>query len=144
MNSVQLAKRDQIADFVRRRQVAHHQYSPFDWNGLHRNQNLWPLEKFVEELLSDAEFRSLQLSTWLGTTDGEIISDAVGLVILPIYRPEYKFFVEGLKLAAIAQQKEGQKVAARIALGVAGAGSLVFLIHYCGGLNRVMKTITNI
>ncbi len=79
------------------------------------------VEQFAKDLLADTEFRSLQLGTWLGTTDGEVIETAVGWVIPPFYRPEYDLAVDGLKLAARLQQQEGQQVAGRVALFTVGA-----------------------
>jgi Domain of unknown function (DUF1883) len=38
-------------------------------------------EQFARELLGDAEFRARKLGTWLGTPDGEAVSEAVAQVI---------------------------------------------------------------
>ena len=84
-------------------------------------------------LLGDAEFRALQLGTWLGTTDGEVISQAVAQIIPPFYRPEYDLMVKGLTLAASLQAQEGQQVAGKVALGVIGVGLFFAGLAY---LNR--------
>jgi len=78
------------------------------------------VDQFAKDLVADAEFRSLQLGTWLGTTDGEVIETAVGMAIPPIYRPEYDLAVDGLKLAARLQQQADQEMAGRVALSVLG------------------------
>lgn len=87
-----------------------------------RLQPLPTTEQFAKDLLADAEFRSLQLGTWLGTTNGEVITTAVGMVIPPIYKPEFDLAVDGLKRAARLQQNEGQQVAGKVAVSVVGAG----------------------
>ena len=40
------------------------------------------------------------------------------MVTPPIYRPDVELLVDGLKFAASIQQREGQKVAGLVALGV--------------------------
>jgi hypothetical protein len=42
-------------------------------------------EELAQELLGIAEFRALQLGTWLGTTHGQIIAEAVEVVAPPFY-----------------------------------------------------------
>lgn len=81
--------------------------------------------KVAEDLLSVAEFRALQLGTWLGTADGRVISEAVEMVTPPIYRPDVEVLVDGLKLAASIQQREGQKIAGALALGVVLVAALL-------------------
>ncbi len=87
------------------------------------HQRIWRLnplpspEDYARTLLADSEFRALQLGTWLGTTDGEIISCAVAQVIPPLCRPEYEFLVNGLTLAANLQAQEGKRKAGAVALG---------------------------
>jgi hypothetical protein len=73
----------------------------------------------------------LRLGTWLGTTDGQIISSAVATVIPPTYRPEYNLVVDGLKLAAELQAQGKQKVASIIG-GVVLVVSGVGLAAYWG------------
>jgi hypothetical protein len=68
-------------------------------------------------LLADAEFRSLQLGTWLGTTNGEVFSEAVSQVIPPFYKEEFDLMVDGLVLASHLQAQEGKQAAGRVALG---------------------------
>jgi hypothetical protein len=85
------------------------------------------LEQFRRELLEDAEFRALGLGSWLGTTDGEIIAQAVSAVIPPVYGPAYQLAVKGLILAAKDQSNEGKKTAGAIAIGAIVVGSAVAL-----------------
>jgi hypothetical protein len=120
MNQAQVAKCNQIADFLRRRVTFVQNTSGYGWGGYSRWQPLPNIEQFAKDLVADAEFRTLQLGTWLGTTDGEVIETAVGMVIPPIYKPEYDLAVDGLKLAARLQEQEGQQVAGKVALSIVG------------------------
>jgi hypothetical protein len=121
MNQAQVDKCNQIADFLRRRITFLPNTSGHPWGRTAWQQQLPTVEQFAKDLVADAEFRSLQLGTWLGTTDGEVIETAVGMVIPPFYRPEYDLAVDGLKLAARLQQQQGQQVAERVALFTVGA-----------------------
>ena len=121
MNQAQLAKCNQIADFLRRRITFIPNAYANPWGWIACQQPPPSVEQFSKDLIADAEFCSLQLGTWLGATDGEVIETAVGIVIPPIYRPEYDLAVDGLKLAARLQQQAGQKVAGKVALSVVGA-----------------------
>lgn len=40
-------------------------------------------EQIAGELLTDSEFQALRLATWLRSPDGELIAEAVALVISP-------------------------------------------------------------
>jgi hypothetical protein len=123
MNQVTDERSRQIADFLGRRLTflpsPRRQFR--GWNTFDTVQ-LPTAEQFAVALLQDAEFRSLQLGTWLGTTNGEIIEEAVGMVIAPVYIPEYKLAVDGLKLAAQIQRQEGTQAAGKFLLIVLGAG----------------------
>jgi len=121
MNQAQLVKCDQVADFLRRRITFIPNIYGHPWGRPAWQQPLPSVEQFAKDLLADAEFRSLQLGTWLGTTDGEVIETAVGMVIPPVYKPEYDLAVDGLKLAARLQQQAGQQVAGKVALSIVGA-----------------------
>jgi hypothetical protein len=121
MNQAQVAKCNQIAGFLRRRITFLPTTSGHPWGRTAWQQQLPTVEQFAKDLVADAEFRSLQLGTWLGTTDGEVIEAAVGMVIPPIYKPEYDLAVNGLKLAARMQQQAGQEVAGKVALSIVGA-----------------------
>lgn len=121
MNQAQLAKCNQIAHFLRRRITFIPNVYGHPWGRTAWAQPLPSVDQFAKDLVADAEFRSLQLGTWLGTTDGEVIETAVGMVIPPIYRPEYDLAVDGLKMAARLQQQAGQEMAGKVALSVVGA-----------------------
>ena len=121
VNQAQLAKCNQIADFLGRRITFIPHVYGHPWGRTACQQPLPSVDQFAKELVADAEFRSLQLGTWLGTTDGEVIETAVGMAIPPIYRPEYVVAVDGLKLAARLQQQAGQEMAGKVALSVVGA-----------------------
>jgi len=68
-------------------------------------------------LLEDAEFRALELGTWLGTTDGEIIASAVERFLPPLYREDVELLIAALRFAATLQQTEGREAAGKWALG---------------------------
>ena len=57
-------------------------------------------DELAHELLTDAEFEALQLGTWLNTTNGKVISEAVEMVLPPFYRQDAELLVEALQLAA--------------------------------------------
>jgi hypothetical protein len=83
------------------------------------------VEELVEMLAEDAGFQALKLGSWLGTTDGQIISEAVGFAIPPQYGAAYQLAVEGLMLAAKLQQKQGRETAAAIAVVIVFGALLV-------------------
>jgi hypothetical protein len=115
MNKTQEAKRQQMVAFLRRRpDLVPQPIHPYMW----RPNPLPSPEQYAQLVLADAEFRALQLGTWLGTTDGQIISQAVGEIMPPLFRPEYDLLVNGLTLAASLQAQDGQQVANRVAVGV--------------------------
>ncbi len=121
MNQAQVALCNQLADFLRRRVTFIPNTSGHPWGRTARLQQLPTVEQFAKGLVADTEFRSLQLGTWLGTTHGEVIEAAVGMVIPPFYRPEYELAVEGLKVASRLQQQAGQELAGKVALSIVGA-----------------------
>ncbi|MGH9305020.1 MAG: hypothetical protein ACRDZ5_11520 [Acidimicrobiales bacterium] len=86
------------------------------------------VDELAHELLDVAEFQALQLGTWLGTTDGKLIAEAVELVTPPFYRQDVELLVAGLQRAAQLQQQQGQQAAGRnalVAIGVAAAVALI-------------------
>jgi hypothetical protein len=125
MNETQQARCNQIADFLQRRTDLVPQARTMSWRLT--GSPITP-EQLAHNLLSDAEGRSLQLGTWLGSTDGEIISHAVAMVIPPMYQPEYNLLVRALTLAAKRQREEGQEQAGRLSLAIAGAALFVLVV----------------
>ncbi len=111
-----MTKQAQITDYMQRRfgqgPIAGPTWArPFDPYG-------WPRptpQLLAEQLLQDAEFRALQLGSWLGTTDGRVITAAVEAVSPPFYRADIDLLVAALQRAAELQQ-EGQQVAGRYAV----------------------------
>ena len=100
---------------------------PHAW--LHAMQRqLPPLEQFRQELREDTEFQALKLGSWLGTTDGQIIAEAVSSAIPPVYGPAYELAVNGLTLAAEDQAKAGRETAGAIALGSILVGGAVAIV----------------
>jgi hypothetical protein len=85
------------------------------------------VEVVANELLGIAEFKALQLGTWLGTTDGKVIAQAVESVTPPFYRQDAELLVAALQQAATLQQQEGQQVAGRFALGAIGVAGVIAL-----------------
>jgi len=84
-------------------------------------------EELARQLLAIAEFRAVQLGTWLGTTDGQVISEAVEMVLPMFYTEDVALLVEALKLAAAMQQRGGRQkvlVSSGIAFAAVGAGYL--------------------
>jgi len=130
MNIAQNGKLEEIVAFLNRRSdLIPREVNPY-W--LQQSTPL-SVEDYAQLLLSDAEFRSLQVGNWLGTTDGQIISQAVAQVLPPFSRTEYDFVVSGLTLAANLQAEEGQQVAGKVALSVIGVGLFFVGLAY---LNR--------
>jgi hypothetical protein len=83
------------------------------------------VEALATQLLDDAEFRAIQLGTWLDTPDGQLISSAVLTLLPPAYRPETKLLVEALQLAAQMQQDAGKQRAGRVLIGSLGVAALI-------------------
>jgi hypothetical protein len=90
-----------------------------------------PVRPSAEEigrwLLQDAEFRALELGTWLGATDGEILAGAVERFLPPLYREDVALLVDALRFAAELQQTEGRETAGKWALGSIVVACLVWL-----------------
>jgi hypothetical protein len=82
------------------------------------------VEAFAAYLLQDAEFRAINLGTWLGTTEGQIFATAVEHALPPVYRPYTHLFVAALRRAAELQH-EGKQGEARPWLAVAAVTAAV-------------------
>lgn len=117
---IQMAEKEAIAAYI----AAHPTFAPYAQPHirprmamayLQDDRYLPTAEELAEEFLNDADFRALQLGTWLRTPDGAAIAEAVALVIPPEYRPAFNLAVEGLKLAADAQAQGDRKNAAKFA-----------------------------
>jgi hypothetical protein len=91
------------------------------------------VEETAHELLGIVEFRALHLGTWLGTTDGRVIAEAVESVTPPFYRQDVELLVAALQHAAALQQQEGQQAAGRFALGAIGVAGVVALAIAASG-----------
>ncbi len=63
--------------------------------------------ELAQDLVANAEFRALQLGTWLNRPDTELITAAVEAITPPPYREDIELITEALKLAARAQRGEG-------------------------------------
>lgn len=80
--------------------------------------------QLAAELLEDAEFRALQLGTWLTTDQGQLIAEAVKMISPPFLRAEEQLIVEALTLAA-RQQSRGNQRAGALALGAVAVCGLL-------------------
>jgi hypothetical protein len=74
------------------------------------------VDALAGQLYADAEFRALQLATFLNSPDGKLIAEAVGLVV-PL-GPEYDLWLAAMRRAAEMQYTEGAKPAGRFALAL--------------------------
>ena len=91
------------------------------------------VEHLAGDLLAHTGFQTLNLGTWLGTTDGEVIAQAVEMVSPPFYRQDVQLLVAALRHAAALQQQEGQRVAGQFALGAVAAAAVVALFISSAG-----------
>lgn len=69
-------------------------------------------QDLANRLLGDAEFRSMQLGTWLGTVDGELVRQAVVAALPPWDGVLVNTVAEALMLAAAEQKNQGTQAAA--------------------------------
>lgn len=121
-----MTKQEQITDFLNRHVTGLPRcYGTVRqclvWYGM-RNEPRPSAEEIAKEFLGITEFRALQLGTWLGTTDGEVITQAVELSLPMFYSEDVALLVDALKLAAATQQQEGRQKA--IASGVVSVALL--------------------
>jgi hypothetical protein len=129
-----MAKQERIAEFLDQHIVWERDNSPYrSWGGKYPWLSTRPtrserssVEESAQEFLGLAEFLALQLGTWLGTTDGQMITQAVEAVSPPFYQEDVELLVAALKLAAATQQKEDEKVAGGFALAAIVGFALLF------------------
>ncbi len=81
--------------------------------------------EIAAHLFADAEFRSLQLGTWLNTPNGQLITAAVEALTPPPYREDIQLLVEAVTLAAKMQQDAGRERAVTAGLVLAVGGALL-------------------
>lgn len=82
-------------------------------------------QEIAAHLFADAEFRSLQLGTWLNTPNGQLITAAVEAITPPPYREDIQLLVEAVTLAAKMQQDTGRQRAVAAGLVLAFGGALL-------------------
>ena len=82
-------------------------------------------EALAVEFLDNSEFLALRLSTLLGTTQGEIVAQAVEMVSPPPFREDVELLVDALQIAA---KMQNQKIAGRFALVAIIATVVVILL----------------
>lgn len=130
-----MTKQEQIAAFIERnvdwpRANASFREVPLPWEQSEficasNNQQTRPtVEGLAMEFLDNSEFLALRLGTLLGTTQGEIIAQAVEMASPPFVREDVELLVDALQVAAKLQN---QRVAGRLALGAIAAAVVVIL-----------------
>lgn len=121
-----MTKQEQIATFLNQHINLPRVTSPYWAHQRHYLMQPRPsAEQVAQELLQIAEFRALRLGTWLGTVDGQVITEAVEMVVPPFYRQDIELLVAALQLAAQLQQTEGHNKAGKLALGAIGIAALI-------------------
>jgi hypothetical protein len=85
-----------------------HYYNPPHWQQPAMAYQITP-ETLAEDLIANAQFRALQLGTWLNRPDVELITAAVQAITPPPYSRDIDLLVEALKLAAQAQRRDGRR-----------------------------------
>lgn len=73
-------------------------------------------EEIARQWIELEEFRALKLGTWLNTPEGELVAQAVEMVLPPFYKQDAQLLVAALRLAADMQQRQ-QRFAGGLALG---------------------------
>jgi hypothetical protein len=73
-------------------------------------------EVLAKELYADAEWKALQLATFLSGPNGKLIAEGVGLAIPPVFEGDYNLWLSAMNRAAQMQYTEGAKPAGRFAL----------------------------
>jgi hypothetical protein len=86
-------------------------------------------EQLAREFLQMTEYQALQLGNWLGTTQGEVIAEAITLVLPPFYAADAQLLIDALKLAAQLQHQDGLRTAGHIVIGVAGIATAIAAIR---------------
>ena len=121
--------------FTLRRMLAEQAANQPAWNQFGAVPQYEPLtaERLGAELVPLVEFRLLELGAFLGTPNGQLISEGVALVIPPIYKPEYELVVNALTHAARLQQQGDRADAGKVALAVGSFAAILFLIGRFGG-----------
>jgi hypothetical protein len=120
MSMVTNSRQQQIAEFLNSYVTELPRcYSP--WRQSLSSTFMWPnyrpsAEQVAQELLGVAAFRALQLGTWLRTTDGQILVEAVEMVLPMFYAEDVQLLVDALTIAAATQQAEGKQKAKQAAL----------------------------
>lgn len=127
-----VAAQDQITEFLEN-YISDWPRDPYGWRASYYRAG-WSAvpvsrsltrELLARDLLASAEFRALQLGTWLNKPDGQVIIAAVEAITPPPYREDIELLVEALTLAATAQR--GQGIQRAVLTTVASAGiSLMF------------------
>jgi hypothetical protein len=82
-------------------------------------------EELAQQLLALAEFRALQLGTWLSTPDGQFLTETVEMVTPPFYRADLELLIDALQIAAREQQHRERR---NLALGVAVFAMIAIVI----------------
>jgi hypothetical protein len=126
-----MATRDEVAAYIQKKRSAGTAYGVAGilwrqdelntlWSGGLDVQPTTPspddVQALAREFYADAEFRALQLATFLNSPDGKLIAEAVGFAV-PL-GPEYDLWLAAMRRAAEMQYTEGAKPAGRFALAM--------------------------
>jgi hypothetical protein len=108
-----MSKQEQIADFLDKHVTGLPRcHGPYRWylsQGYVWDTSRESAQEIAEQFLAIAEFRSLQLGTWLGTAEGQIFIEAVEMVVPGFYVEDVDLLVEALRVAAELQQQRSQR-----------------------------------
>jgi len=129
-----LRSQDITLGFTSRRSTAEQAGGAFPWSWIGTNaaQPALTHDQLGLELMHLAEFRALQLGTFFGTPDGQLIAEGVSMVIPPPYKLEYDLVVNGLMDAAMLQQRGDRADAGKFALVLGGVVTCLILITTFG------------
>lgn len=128
-------KRNQLIAFLSERQDLIQDLLKPHWPSLYQIDSALPTADVLAiRFLSDAKFRALQLGTWLGSTDGVLLTETISLALPGLYDPEFSLLVDGLKLAADTQASQDSKRAGIV--GIAGIAVLAVLLLIAVSTNK--------
>jgi hypothetical protein len=126
-----MATREKITEFIDgyiadwpRVQVWPGQYYGLTW-GQPPMAHQMTSQELAQDLAANAEFRALQLGTWLNRPDVELITAAAEAITPPPYRQDIEVLIEGMKLAAQLQRRDGWNRVA-VTAGSAAVMTLLF------------------
>jgi hypothetical protein len=116
-----MATTEQIAEYVRTRLTVGRVHPGADYRFVHHFPDhgtpLPTVEQIAADLVKDAGFRALQLGRFFKTPTGQVVTEAVELVIPRALSPEFALIVDALALGAAIQQEGVRSTAVLLTLG---------------------------